>query len=92
MLQLDLASDISALPIDSTSMTKNRETSVVIASTSSNSIEMFSWQTLPAAVSMSGEKTQDMMSLSTFFQQVRCLLGVGEDTVAVFFSKTIRLI
>jgi hypothetical protein len=44
MLMLELASDISALPIDTTqAATKHRESSVVIASSSSNSVEMFSW-------------------------------------------------
>jgi hypothetical protein len=33
-----------------------------------------------------------MMSLSTYFQPVRYLLAVGEDTVAIFYGKTIRLV
>ena len=55
---------------------------------------MFSWQTLPPAISMTGEKTQDMMNLTTFFQPVRHLLAIGHDfdSIAIFFTKTIRIV
>jgi hypothetical protein len=70
------------------------EYSVVIGSQCSNAIEMFSWQTLPPAISMTGEKTQDMMNLTTFFQPVKHLLAIGHDfdSIAIFFSKTIRIV
>jgi len=95
MLQLELPAEMSALPIDTTSSaasSKNKETSVVVGTVHSSRVEMYSWQTMPAAVSMSGEKTQDMMNLTTFFQPIRHLLAISEGSIAIFFSKTIRLI
>lgn len=101
MLLLDLPTSKSARPQPTEKaifpinpQNQEKEYSVVVGSHSSSTVEMFSWQTMPAAVSMSGEKTQDMMNITSFFQPVRHLLSVGHDfdSVAIFFSKTIRIV